>query len=47
MKRGERITGLALIAFVVLALTMDAAAQPDRRGGRERGRRGGRRPGCE
>ena len=41
MTRGERITGLALIAFVVLALTMDAAAQPDRRGGRERGRRGG------
>ena len=41
MKRGGRITGLALTAFVVLALTMDAAAQPDRRGGRERGRRGG------
>ena len=41
MKRGNRITGLALIAFVVLAIGMDAAAQPDRRGGRERGRRGG------
>ncbi|MDE2998896.1 MAG: hypothetical protein OXU79_07450 [Gemmatimonadota bacterium] len=41
MTRGERITGIALIAFIVLALSVDAAAQPDRRGGRERGRRGG------
>lgn len=41
MKRSERITGLALLAFVVLAFSVDAAAQPDRRGGRERGRRGG------
>ena len=41
MTRSERLTGLALIAFVVLAIAVDAAAQPDRRGGRERGRRGG------
>ena len=41
MTRSERITGLALIGFIVLAFAVDAAAQPDRRGGRERGRRGG------
>ena len=41
MTRVKRITGLALIAFIVLAFTVDATAQPDRRGGRERGRRGG------
>ena len=41
MSRSERTTCLTLIAFIVLAFAVDAAAQPDRRGGRERGRRGG------
>ena len=41
MKRGERFTGLTLIACIVLAFAVDAAAQPEGRGGRGRGRRGG------
>ncbi len=41
MNRGERITGLALIACILLAFAVEAAAQPEGRGGRGRGRRGG------
>ncbi len=39
MKRGERFTGLTLVACIVLAFAVEAAAQPE--GGRGRGRRGG------
>ncbi len=41
MNRGERITGLTLIACIVLAFAVEAAAQPEGRGERGRGRRRG------